>query len=127
MQPASPGGPLLRRGQAQALGNGGINTEESRARLRQVAAEQLSAAGQVQVATAMAMLEVPEVHLDDLRRLLVHTAKHLRGAKTLARAAQVHAGVEELGEGLVAHVLGPGSRVGSALSESSSKSACAFP
>ena len=71
---------------AQALGNGGISTAEGRDTLRQVAAEQLSAAGQVQVATAVAMLEVLEVHLEDLRRGLVHTAKHLRGAKTLTEA-----------------------------------------
>jgi transposase len=71
---------------AEALGNGGISTEEGRARLRRVAAEQLSAAGQVQVATATAMLEVLEVHLDDLRRRLVHTAKHLRGARVLCEA-----------------------------------------
>lgn len=71
---------------AEALGNGGVNTEEGRARLRQIAAEQLSAAGQIQVATAIAMLDVLEVHLDDLRRQLGHTARHLRGAKTLTDA-----------------------------------------
>jgi transposase len=71
---------------AEALSKSGINTEEGRARLRQVATEQLSPAGQLQVATATAMLEVLEVHLDDLRRRLVHTARHLRGAKTLADA-----------------------------------------
>jgi transposase len=71
---------------AQALGNGGISTEEGRARLGQVTAEQLSAAGQVQVATAMAMLQVLEVHLDDLRRRLVTTARHLRGARALTEA-----------------------------------------
>jgi transposase len=70
---------------AEALG-GGLSTEEGRARLREVAAEQLSAAGQLQVATAVAMLEVLEVHLDDLRRRLVGTARQLRGAKTLAEA-----------------------------------------
>jgi transposase len=71
---------------AEALGNGGISTEEGRVRLGQVAAEQLSAAGQVQVATAMAMPEVLEVHLDDLHRRLVTTAKHLRGARALTEA-----------------------------------------
>jgi transposase len=67
----------------EALGNGGVKNAEGRARLRQIAAEQLSTAGQLQIATAVAMLEVREVHLDDLRRRLVHTAKHLCGAKTL--------------------------------------------
>jgi transposase len=71
---------------AGALGNGGISTEEGRARLPQVAAEQLSLAGQVQLATATAMLEVLEVHLDDLRRRLVTTARHLRGARALTEA-----------------------------------------
>jgi transposase len=69
---------------AQSVGNGGLSTEEGRVRLRQLAVEQLSPAGQLQVATAIAMLEVLEVHLDDLRRRLVHTARHLRGAKALA-------------------------------------------
>jgi transposase len=68
---------------AEALGTGGLNTEEGRQRLAQIAAGQLSAAGQLQVATALAMLEVIEVHLEDLRRRLVRTAKQLRGAKTL--------------------------------------------
>lgn len=71
---------------AEALGSGGISTEQGRARLRQVAAEQLSAAGQLQVATAVAMLEVLEVHLEDLRRRLVGTARHLLGPKTLVEA-----------------------------------------
>jgi hypothetical protein len=46
-----------------------------------------------------------------------------RPADQLAGAAHVHAGVDELGEGVRHHLLGPCSRVGSALSESSSKSA----
>jgi transposase len=71
---------------AEALGNGGVNTDEGRARLRQITAEQLSPAGQIQVATSMHMVEVLEVHLDDLRRRLVRTAKHLRGPKTLTDA-----------------------------------------
>ena len=71
---------------AEALGGGAISTEQGRVRLGQVAAEQLSAAGQVQVATAVAMLEVLEVQLDVLRRRLVGTARHLRGPKTLAEA-----------------------------------------
>jgi transposase len=71
---------------ARALGNGGVSTADARVRLGQVTAEQLSPAGQLQVATAVAMLEVLEVHLEDLRRRLVNTAKHLRGAKTLTEA-----------------------------------------
>jgi hypothetical protein len=34
----------------------------------------------------MAILEVLEVHLDDLRRRLVTTARHLRGARALTEA-----------------------------------------
>ncbi len=71
---------------AEALGTGGLNTEEGRQRLCQIAAGQLSAAGQLQVVTALAMLEVIEIHLEDLRRRLVRTAKQLRGAKTLTDA-----------------------------------------
>jgi transposase len=70
----------------EALGAGAVSTEAGRIRLRQIAAEQLSAVGQLQVATAVAMLEVLGAHLDDLRRRLVHTARHLRGPKTLTDA-----------------------------------------
>jgi transposase len=70
----------------EALGNGGVSTDEGRLRLARIAAGQLSPAGQVQVATALHMLQTLEVHLDDLRRRLVHTARHLRGAKALTDA-----------------------------------------
>lgn len=71
---------------AEALGSGGVSTQEGRARLSGIAAQQLSLAGQLQVAIGMYMLEAIEVQLDDLRRRLGHTAKHLRGAKTLTEA-----------------------------------------
>ena len=71
---------------AEALGNDGVNTEDGRARLRQITAEQLSPAGQLQIATAVAMLDVLEVHLDELRQQLRHAARRLRGAKTLMEA-----------------------------------------
>jgi transposase len=68
---------------APALGNGGINTEEGRARLRQVTAEHLSPAGELQVTTALTVLDALETHLDVLRRRLNHAARHLHGAKIL--------------------------------------------
>jgi transposase len=70
---------------AQALSTG-ISTEDGRTQLRRVAAEQLSPVGQLQVNTALHLLEVLEVHLDDLRRRLGHEARHLRGAKALTDA-----------------------------------------
>ena len=61
----------------------GIGTDQGRQRLAEIAARQLSAAGQVQVATAVDMLEALEGQLDQIRRQLVHSARHLRGAKVL--------------------------------------------
>ena len=61
----------------------GIGTDAGRQHLAEIAARQLSAAGQVQVATAVDMLEALEGQLDQIRRQLVHSARHLRGAKVL--------------------------------------------
>lgn len=66
-----------------ALGTGGISTDDGRVRLRRIAAAELSAAGQVQVAVGLSMLDAIEVHLEELRRQLVGIARHQRGAKTL--------------------------------------------
>lgn len=66
-----------------ALGTGGVGTDDGRTRLRHLAATALSPAGQVQVTLALAMLDTLEVHLDDLRRRLVTTARHLHGARVL--------------------------------------------
>jgi transposase len=49
-----------------------------------IAAAELSAAGQLQVATALSMLTVLEAHLETLRRQLINAAGQLRGAKVLA-------------------------------------------
>jgi transposase len=65
------------------LGSGGVSTEGGRAHLRQLAAAQLSAAGQLQVDTYLQMLQALEVHLADLRRRLLAAAGHLRGPKVL--------------------------------------------
>jgi len=65
------------------LGTGGVSTAEGRTRLAQIAAGQLSPAGQIQVATSVDMLESLEAQLTALRRRLLGTATHLRGAKAL--------------------------------------------
>src|SRR6266571_3872175 len=49
------------------LGTGGVSTEAGRARLRQLAAGQLSAAGQLQVETYLQMLQALETHLAGVR------------------------------------------------------------
>jgi transposase len=68
---------------APHLGEGGLSTVEGRTRLVEIAAGELSAAGQVQVATGIAMLEATEAQLEQLRRQLLGIARHVRGAKAL--------------------------------------------
>ncbi len=51
--------------------------------MRAAAAAHLSAAGRLQVATALDVLACLEGHLEELRRRLVATAAHLTGAKEL--------------------------------------------
>ncbi len=65
------------------LGAGAVSTEAGRARLRQAADGQLSAAGQLQVTTYLQMLQALEVHIAGVRRRLLAAAGHLRGPKTL--------------------------------------------
>jgi transposase len=69
---------------APALGNDGV--EDHRRRLPEIAATHLSPAGRVQIDVALAMLDTLETHLHSIRRQLVNTARHLRGAKALADA-----------------------------------------
>ncbi len=66
------------------LGQKGVDNH--RQRLPEIAAKHLSPAGRVQIDVALAMLETLDTQLDALRRQLVTTARHLRGAKTLADA-----------------------------------------
>jgi transposase len=68
---------------AEHLGTGGVGSAEGRERLAELAATQLSEAGQVQVATALAMMEACEVHLGALRRRLGAAARQMRGAREL--------------------------------------------
>ena len=68
---------------AEDLGTGAVATVEGRERLAVVCAEQLSAAGQVQVATCLALLETLEAQIAAVRGLIVAAARHVRGAKVL--------------------------------------------
>jgi transposase len=69
---------------APALGDGTLRTEQGVAALRAVAAECLSPAGQLQVATALEILEALEARQHELRHQLLDAARHLAGAKVLA-------------------------------------------
>jgi len=69
---------------AEHLGTGGVSTAEGRARLAQLVATQLSPAGQVQVTTALRMLEVCEEQLAAIRRRIDAEARYLRGPRLLA-------------------------------------------
>ena len=61
----------------------GLRTTDGLAALRAIAAEQLSPAGQAQVATALDMLAALDGHLDTVRRALLDAARHLTGARVL--------------------------------------------
>jgi transposase len=61
----------------------GLRSVEGQAELAVITATELSAAGQLQVATALSMLTALEDHLDRLHRQLVNTSRHLKGAKVL--------------------------------------------
>jgi transposase len=67
------------------LGTGAVSTEAGRARLGQLAAGQLSPAGQLQVETYLQMLQTLEVHIAGVRRRLLAAARHLRGPKALTQ------------------------------------------
>jgi transposase len=66
------------------LGAGALRTRQGAAAVRAAAAAHLSPAGQLQVATALDMLACLEGHLEELRRRLVDTARHLTGARELS-------------------------------------------
>ena len=69
---------------APALGEGVLRTEQGVTALRAAAADCLSPAGQLQVATALEVLEALETRLHELRHQLLQAARHLAGAKVLA-------------------------------------------
>ena len=69
---------------APALGEGTLRTGPGLAALRDVSAAHLSPAGQLQVATALEVLEALEARLHAVRHQLLQEARHLAGAKVLA-------------------------------------------
>ena len=69
---------------APALGVGTLRTGQGLAALRDVSAACLSPAGQLQVATALEVLEALEARLHAVRHQLLDAARHLAGAKVLA-------------------------------------------
>ena len=69
---------------APALGEGTLRTEQGLAALRAAAAAHLSPAGQLQVATAVEVLDALEARLHAVRHQLLDAARHLAGAKVLA-------------------------------------------
>jgi MFS family permease len=60
-----------------------LGTSAGRARLAEVAAEQLSPVGRTQVDAAVLMLEATEAQMDILHRQLLWIARHMRGAREL--------------------------------------------
>jgi transposase len=69
---------------APALGEGTLRTGPGLAALRDVSAAGLSPAGQLQVATALEVLEALEARMHVVRHQLLDAARHLAGAKVLA-------------------------------------------
>ena len=69
---------------APALAGGTLRTGPALAALREVSAADLSSAGQLQVATALEVLEALEARMHELRHQLLEAARHLAGAKVLA-------------------------------------------
>jgi transposase len=63
-----------------------LNRAEAPAELAALAREHLSPAGQVQIATSLAMLTATEAELDSVRRRLRATARQLTGARVLAES-----------------------------------------
>ena len=74
---------LFHQGTPQ-LGEQNLRTEAALAALREAAAVHLSPAGQLQVATALEVLTAIEARMGTVRQQLLHTARHLAGAKALA-------------------------------------------
>jgi transposase len=69
---------------ATAPGPAGV-VRGDRARLQAIIDGQLSIAGRLQANTALAIMEVLDEHLDRLRRRLLATARHVKGARALMR------------------------------------------
>ena len=69
---------------APALGDGTLRTGQGVAAVRAAAAAHLSPAGQLQVATALEVIEALEARMHAVRHQLLTAARHLAGAKVLA-------------------------------------------
>ena len=69
---------------APALGEGTLRTEQGLAALRAAAADCLSPAGQLQVATALEVIEALEARMHAVRHQLLDAARQLTGATVLA-------------------------------------------
>jgi transposase len=65
-----------------AVGEPGV-VRGSRERLRTIVEDQLSVAGRLQVNTALSIMDTLADHLDRLRRRLVTSSRHLKGARAL--------------------------------------------
>jgi transposase len=74
---------LFHQGAPRLSSQDGLRGEAGRAELAASAAEHLSPVGQVQIATALDMLEQLDEQLDGVRHRLLHAARHLVGAKIL--------------------------------------------
>jgi transposase len=68
-----------------ALGEAGV-IRVPRERLQRIVDDQLSPVGRLQVNTALAIMDTLDEHLGRLRRRLVATARHVRGARVLMDA-----------------------------------------
>lgn len=71
---------------APALGEGGLSTSEGLGRLERIVTEQLSPAGQTQVAVARRMLDVCDEQLAVVRGQVLAAAKQMHGARVLGEA-----------------------------------------
>jgi transposase len=69
---------------APALGDGTLRTGQGVAAVRAAAAAHLSPVGQLQVATALEVIEALEARMHVVRHQLLAAARHLTGAKVLA-------------------------------------------
>ena len=94
---------------APALGGGTLRTGPGLAALREVSAACLSPAGQLQVATALEVLEALEARMSELRHQLLQEARHLTGGQGPGRAAVRRRALRRAGDDLLAGLAKTGS------------------
>ncbi len=61
----------------------GIRSVEGRLRLQEIADQQLSAAGQLQISTYLRMLQALQAEIDEVGGQIISAARHLKGARML--------------------------------------------